>query len=291
MIDELSPNLPPALRNVIRASLLRIHAKKKDGAEVADCLKEAYDVLAQVLKDSGQTLSDQMLNETIPAWILRWAVFHRWCPDWLLLELGTIPPAARANSFPFPQPSLVRVASKWVPFGDYQAPADSKAYILRHLESRIAYWLADALENSTFELARPRQEASSSLPTISATSSKESPEAWASVEVSFTSDNRIQIRNGPNSPTYNYGDLGFADRRTGNPNQAWKTFRELAIHNGVIKNGASTRQSWSKVEKRIQEIRKILRERLHISADPIPFVEGVGYQARFKIGCAPSFET
>jgi hypothetical protein len=48
---------------------------------------------------------------------------------------------------------------------------------------------------------------------------------------------------------------------------------------------------WPKVENRIQEIRKELRERFHISADPIPFVEGVGYQACLKIGCSPPLHT
>src|SRR2546426_9867656 len=39
------------------------------------------------------------------------------------------------------------------------------------------------------------------------------------------------------------------------------------------------------------EIRKVLQKHFRLSADPIPFVEGTGYQARFKISCGPSFHT
>jgi hypothetical protein len=48
---------------------------------------------------------------------------------------------------------------------------------------------------------------------------------------------------------------------------------------------------WPKVEKRIPEIRKVLREHFGISADHILFVENGGFRAQFKIRCAPSFHT
>ena len=69
------------------------------------------------------------------------------------------------------------------------------------------------------------------------------------------------------------------------------TLRAMAEENGIIRNGAKTGVVWPKVEKRIQEIRKVLRKHFGITADPIPFVEGTGYQACFKIGCSPSFHT
>lgn len=67
--------------------------------------------------------------------------------------------------------------------------------------------------------------------------------------------------------------------------------RAMAEQDGIIRDGAKTGATWPKVEKRIQEIRKVLRKHFSITADPIPFVEGTGYQARFKIGCSPSFRT
>jgi hypothetical protein len=114
---------------------------------------------------------------------------------------------------------------------------------------------------------------------------------WNAIEISFLSDERVQIRNGTKTETCNYGELGFADRRNGKPNQAWLTLRALAQTRGIIRDAATTGRSWPKVEKRIQEIRKALRNHFGISTDPVPFVEGTGYQACFKIGCSASFDT
>ncbi len=119
--------------------------------------------------------------------------------------------------------------------------------------------------------------------------------SWRDIEISFLSDERVQIRNGTTTETRNYGELEFADRRAKQgkpkPNQAWMTLRAMAEQNGIIRDGAKTGASWPKVEKRIQEIRKVLRKHFSITADPIPFVEGTGYQASFKIRCSPSFHT
>ncbi len=115
---------------------------------------------------------------------------------------------------------------------------------------------------------------------------------WQAIEIVFLSDHRVQIRiDGKQTQPANYAELGFADGRSENPNKAWLTLRSLAEHRGVINDGRSIGGPWTKVEKRIQEIRKILRARFHISADPIPFIEGTGYQAIFKIGCRRSYET
>jgi len=117
---------------------------------------------------------------------------------------------------------------------------------------------------------------------------------WDTIEISFLSDERVQIRSGTSIETRNYAEFGFGDRRdrrSGKPNLAWKTFRVLAEECGVIRDAAKTGRTWAKVEKRIQEIRKVLQKHFHISADPIPFVKGTGYQARFKISCSRSYDT
>jgi len=69
-----------------------------------------------------------------------------------------------------------------------------------------------------------------------------------------------------------------------------ETLRALAEQGGTIQV-ARAGSSWPKVEKRIQEIRKVLQKRFGLSADPIPFLSGVGYKACFKINCGPSFNT
>jgi len=114
---------------------------------------------------------------------------------------------------------------------------------------------------------------------------------WEDIEISFLSDERVQIRNGANSETLNYAEFGFEDGRSGKPNRAWEALRVLAAGRGIIRDAAKTGGKWPGVEKRIQEIRKVLRKRFLISPDPIPFVEGIGYQALFKISCRPSFDT
>ena len=114
---------------------------------------------------------------------------------------------------------------------------------------------------------------------------------WNTIEISFLSDERVQIRNGTKSETCNYAELGFADGRNGKPNRAWITLRALAEQRGIVRTPTKPGQSWSDVEKRMQEIRKLLREHFCVSTYPIPFIEGGGYQARFKIGCSPSFRT
>jgi hypothetical protein len=113
---------------------------------------------------------------------------------------------------------------------------------------------------------------------------------WEDIEISFLSDERVQIRNGPQPETRNYAELGFEDRRNGKPNRAWLMLRDLAEMRGIIRYPTKTCGVWSKVEKRMQEIRKALRQHFGISTDSVPFIEGTGYQAQFKIGCSPSFD-
>ncbi len=117
------------------------------------------------------------------------------------------------------------------------------------------------------------------------------PVTWQSVEISFLSDERLQILIGKKRATLNYAEFGFEDGRDGKPNRAWKVLRAMAENRGTIPDGTSVSMPWPSVEKAIQEIRKALCQHFGISDDPIPFVKGVGYQACFRIGCRPSFNT
>jgi len=145
-------------------------------------------------------------------------------------------------------------------------------------EARYRHWLADALDQVGKLTPKPPQGSLA----IAAN--------WEDVEISFLSDERVQILSGGQHQTFNYGELGFADRRNGKPNQAWVLLRHLAESDGTVRDATWARGDWSKVEKRIQEIRKHLRAHFRIDSDPLPFVEGTGYRARMKIRCAPSFE-
>jgi hypothetical protein len=115
---------------------------------------------------------------------------------------------------------------------------------------------------------------------------------WQAIEIVFLSDFRVQIRiNGKQTPPVNYAELGFADGRSENPNKAWLILRFLAENRGILKDGRTVGEPWPKVEKRNQEIRRVLREIFGISSDPLPFVKGGGYQAVFKIRCGHSYYT
>jgi hypothetical protein len=122
-------------------------------------------------------------------------------------------------------------------------------------------------------------------------SGADAPTTWDKIQIHFLSDERVEVRIGTKIETRNYAELGFEDRRNEKPNQAWETFRALAERRGVIKEPTKAHEAWPQTEKRIQEIRRTLRKHFGIPSDPIPFVEKVGYQARFKIGCRRSFNS
>jgi hypothetical protein len=113
--------------------------------------------------------------------------------------------------------------------------------------------------------------------------------SWAEIKIHFLSEERVQINASTTTMTLNYAEFGFEDSRSGKPKRAWIVFRILAEKQGIIRSSSEASLSWPKVEKRIQEIRKILRSYFGIYQDPIPFIEGTGYQARFKIACRPSY--
>jgi len=120
--------------------------------------------------------------------------------------------------------------------------------------------------------------------------------AWEDVEIVFLSEFQIQINICSRSQqSQNYAELGFANKRSGNPVAAWETLRELAKLGGVYHIAADSRKG-SVIEKRIQEIRKVFRVHFGLSDDPFVFTrktprnrEDFGYRARFKIRCHASY--
>jgi hypothetical protein len=68
-----------------------------------------------------------------------------------------------------------------------------------------------------------------------------------------------------------------------------ETLRSLAKLGGIIGRSPDGNR-WGFVEKRIQEIRQVLRNHFSFSDDPLPFVKNIGYQARFKISLSRSFD-
>jgi hypothetical protein len=115
------------------------------------------------------------------------------------------------------------------------------------------------------------------------------PKSWQEIEIAFLSDERVDICIGDERKTYNFGELGFEDRRNEKPSFAWVMLRNLAGQNGTLQRPAQGRKRASD-QKCIQEIRKKLRTHFKIDTDPIPF-NGSVYQTSFKIGCRLSSNT
>jgi hypothetical protein len=117
--------------------------------------------------------------------------------------------------------------------------------------------------------------------------------SWDEIEISFLSDERVEIRTCGQPKTYNYGELGLADhrggKRGGKPNLAWATLRTLAESDGILKQPPPG-SARGRVEKRIQEIRNKLRTHFGIEADPIP-LSSFTYRTSFKISCKRSYDT
>ena len=61
---------------------------------------------------------------------------------------------------------------------------------------------------------------------------------WENIKILFLSDERVQVGDDTQPQTYNYGEMGFIDKRSGRPNQAWGILRALAHAGGVIPNSA-----------------------------------------------------
>jgi hypothetical protein len=131
------------------------------------------------------------------------------------------------------------------------------------------------------------------VPGISATTEAR----WEDLEICFLSDERVQIKIGGRTETRNFAEMGFADGRNGIPNKAWETLRILAEKRGTLNNARGT-DNWANVEKRVQEIRQRLRQLHPAKGEPLPFVEKnvfkgkvSGYEARFRIFCAPAYRS
>lgn len=113
---------------------------------------------------------------------------------------------------------------------------------------------------------------------------------WQDIEVTFISDERVQIRVGlKQSYTLNYAEMGFEDRRTGKPNQAWGMLRALAQADGIVPNSSRDSKDFAGMCKRFERLRHSLKAYFQIDSDPIPLDSTTGYCCQFKITCAPAF--
>ncbi len=158
------------------------------------------------------------------------------------------------------------------------------------LASRVAHWQQQALK-----LARESTKAVDAALAHAADRAEILCGSWPELTIQFTSDHRVQVTVPGGSYIENYAEMGFEDRKTKNPNVAWTMLRTIAEGSGRISTPPRG-IPWSKVEKRVQEIRRTLRtyfEQRKIvvpTGDPLPFVTDQGYVAAFRLGVGLSYK-
>jgi hypothetical protein len=175
---------------------------------------------------------------------------------------------------------------------------DALAKRRQFFEQRIGMyrrgWLSRADRAIDMRLAASESEefhAQNSTKTVQGSENEPNePTSWTEIEIAFLSEHRVEIRSGNSRKTYNYGELGFADRRNGVPNRAWVTLREMAGCNGSMPIPSTTvGKELAMIQKRIEEIRERLRNHFKIETDPIPFNSNT-YKTSFGLSRRPSFD-
>jgi len=112
---------------------------------------------------------------------------------------------------------------------------------------------------------------------------------WENITITFLSDERVEVEALGGRETRNYAEMGFQDKRSGKPNQGWGVLRALAQTKGVIPSSARNSIEFIAMAKRIERMRRTLRQHFGIPSDPVPLDPVRGYCCRFQIGCAASF--
>ena len=241
-----------AKMEAVNAGWLRIQSKRLGGAKLSDCLKEAYDHHAGLFAKAGEPLTETVLNLTIPVLVFSGAIHHKWIPYPLIRPVGErVVDNFRedVHEHPHSDCELVPEQELTETFGGYKVTSGYESQFRRILESRIAHWRAEGLTRASVgdsQNSEPAgdigQEAGNAAPPQPATvkdgtiGAEYRAESWQAIEISFLSDERVQIRCGPQIETRNYGELvGFADRRNGKPNQAWVMLRAMAEAKGLIR--------------------------------------------------------
>jgi class 3 adenylate cyclase len=150
----------------VEAELLAVHSKRLEGAKLADCLREAYDLWASSYARAGQPLTEQLLNQTIPFRVFGAAIQHKWIPYPLVRPVGRRVVGnflegwydrSRSRYVVVPERELTET------FGGYKVTKGYEAGFKRILGSRIAFWRAEALRRAAAG-GLPQSESPGKLP-------------------------------------------------------------------------------------------------------------------------------
>src|ERR1022692_2327545 len=220
-VDEWNvPGLSADQRKAIKAALWKAHSAFWDSPNTpnadVEAMKLAFDRIAQILFDAG-LLNDHVLAKDLPPFVWDSAIAGGW---WRFAS------EARTSMF------RERLGRYWV-WRD-----DSRNWDLLFV-AKTALWQGEhpGKGPTPFGTAEPpkrqtRAQASRSIagpPTPAPAGTR-----WEDIEISFLSDERVQIQIGSQRETRNYDEMGFADGRNGLPSKPWILLRTLASMQGLI---------------------------------------------------------
>lgn len=287
----------------IKAGLAAAHAdviesSRQNGSKIRRVsMQKAFDLLAQEYFSAG-LLTDSLLTDSIPLMVYDAAVAGGW-------QTGTPERNIRCT----------------VRYGHYWVPKETPAMLQNLFEPQRWRWRGklsgaksglgdkESAENrgtegpariagSPPETTRGSVNWDSAVACEAVISAGTQPQVggsqlkWEDIEICFLSEQRIQIfTRGTPAASLNFAELGFEDRRGrgGKPDLAWGLLRELSARDGRIQ--ASSVSGNQQIQKRAGEIRRRLCQYFRTTENPLPFLEGIGYQTRFKITRSRAYDT
>ena len=108
---------------------------------------------------------------------------------------------------------------------------------------------------------------------------------WKNILLEIVSNSELKVKvKDRKARRFTYSQLGLNDSRKGDmPNRIWKFIETFAKQNGHIPYDDLKFRSREKDEKRVSELRKLLKQWTSLNSNPITFSKKNGYQSEFKI--------
>ena len=120
---------------------------------------------------------------------------------------------------------------------------------------------------------------------IAAVSQKKSPHAftdpggWASVHIRFINYEKVEIKTSESSYMRTYKSLGFDNKHTRTPKDAWRTLHSMAYHEG--NPPLDTKVDKHKVSELQKELKKLFP---HVEGNPFKsYRKGHGWRPNFSL--------
>lgn len=112
--------------------------------------------------------------------------------------------------------------------------------------------------------------------------------SWEVLEVRFVNPQEVVVAahepSGAERRTLTYGDLGFADKRTGRPNTYWEFLAVLGKHDGQLNPTVRELPHRNKVAKWKQGLKNQLQLVFRLDSDPFQdYSENQQYELKFSI--------